>query len=158
MMKKVCCILIDYFNTPVILGDINVDTAHNYARLENHFKENYFVHRKGAIYAGYGALGIIPGSQGSKSYIIHGKGNKESLLSCSHGAGRKMSRKKASELLSLEDEKKKLDDLGVVHSIRNIKDLDEAPSAYKDIDIVMKEQEDLVTIIKELTPIGVIKG
>ena len=131
---------------------------HNYARQENHFGRNVWVHRKGATSAKELELGIIPGSQGTKSYIVKGKGNPESFMSCSHGAGRKMSRTKARAELDLEEEQKKLDDKGIIHSIRNKKDLDEASSAYKDIDIVMKEQEDLVEIVEKLEPLAVIKG
>jgi len=116
------------------------------------------VHRKGATLAREGTIGIIPGSQGTKSYIVKGKGNIESFMSCSHGAGRAMGRKDACRRLNLEEEKKKMDDQGIVHGLRNQDDLDEASSAYKDIEIVMKNQEDLVEILVELTPLGVIKG
>ncbi|MFX1536789.1 MAG: RtcB family protein [Promethearchaeota archaeon] len=135
-----------------------INIAHNYATQEHHFGKNVWVHRKGATLAREGTIGIIPGSQGTKSYIVRGKGNKESFESCSHGAGRVMGRKQAQRELSLEDEIKNLDDKGVIHSIRNIKDLDEAPSAYKPIDVVMENQKDLVEILVELTPLAVIKG
>lgn len=135
-----------------------INIHHNYASLESHFGENVWVHRKGATSAKQGELGIIPGSQGTFSYIVKGKGNLESFMSCSHGAGRKMSRKKAQENLSLEEETKLLDDKGIIHAIRGEKDLDEAPGAYKDIDVVMKEQADLVDIVVKLTPLAVIKG
>jgi len=135
-----------------------LDVHHNYAVWEHHFGQNVIVHRKGAISAREGQLGIIPGSQGTKSYIVKGKGNPESFTSCSHGAGRKMGRKMAQKTLVLADEKRKLDEKGIVHSVRNTSDLDEAPGAYKDIDIVMADQADLVEIVTELTPLGVIKG
>jgi len=135
-----------------------INIAHNYAQLENHFGENVWVHRKGATLATENTIGIIPGSQGTKSYIVKGKGNKESFMSCSHGAGRKMSRTKAIKELDLEKEIKMLDDLGVIHGIRNKEDLDEAPSSYKNIDEVMENQKDLVEILVELTPLAVIKG
>ncbi|KUK96363.1 MAG: Uncharacterized protein XE08_0773 [Parcubacteria bacterium 32_520] len=135
-----------------------INIAHNYAKIENHFGENVWVHRKGATLATENTTGIIPGSQGTKSYIVKGKGNKESFMSCSHGAGRKMSRTQAIKELDLEKEIKILDDLGVIHGIRNKKDLDEAPSSYKDIDEVMENQKDLVEILVELTPLAVIKG
>jgi len=135
-----------------------INIAHNYARLENHFGENVWVHRKGATLATENTIGIIPGSQGTKSYIVKGKGNKESFMSCSHGAGRKMNRTKAIKELDLEKEIKMLDDLGVIHGIRNKEDLDEAPSSYKNIDEVMENQKDLVEILVELTPLAVIKG
>lgn len=134
------------------------DIPHNYAAMENHSGENVMVHRKGATRAYAGEYGIIPGSQGSKSYIVKGLGNEQSFKSCSHGAGRKMGRKQAQRELSVEEEVRKLDEMGVLHSIRGQKDLDEAPSAYKDIDVVMANQKDLVEIEVELTPMAVVKG
>ncbi len=131
---------------------------HNYATIENHFGKNVIVHRKGATKATKGLKGIIPGSQGTKSYIVEGLGNPESFMSCSHGAGRKMGRKAAHKALSLSDEQKKLDDQGILHAIRGVKDLDEAPGAYKDIETVMDNQRDLVKVLVELTPLAVIKG
>jgi len=135
-----------------------LNIAHNYARMENHFGENVMVHRKGATLASVDNVGIIPGSQGSKSYIVRGLGNPDAFNSCSHGAGRRMGRKEAQRTLNIEEEVKKLDDMGVIHAIRGEKDLDEAPGSYKDIDTVMNNQEDLVKIEVELTPLGVIKG
>ena len=135
-----------------------INIAHNYATMENHFGTNVMIHRKGATSAREGQLGIIPGSQGTKSYIIKGKGNSDSFNSCSHGAGRTMSRTKARNTLNLEEEIKKMNSKGILHSIRSKKNLDEAPSAYKNIDIVMENQKDLVEIVVELTPLGVIKG
>jgi tRNA-splicing ligase RtcB len=135
-----------------------INIAHNYARLENHYGKNVLVHRKGATAAYDGQLGIIPGSQGTSSYIVKGKGNIESFMSCSHGAGRAMGRKQAQRTLVLADEIKRLDDIGVIHGIRNAADLDEASGAYKSIDVVMEEQRDLVDIVMKLTPLAVIKG
>ena len=135
-----------------------INIAHNYASLEHHFGKDVWVHRKGATLARKGTIGIIPGSQGTKSYIVEGKGNPESFESCSHGAGRMMGRKQAQKTLNLEEEIKKLDDQGIIHGIRNVKDLDEASGAYKDIDVVMENQSDLVDILVELTPLAVIKG
>lgn len=135
-----------------------INIAHNYAKLENHFGQNVIVHRKGATSARKGEAGIIPGSQGTSSYIVEGLGNPESFQSCSHGAGRKMGRKDAQRNLNFEEEKKRLDDKGIVHSIRNVKDLDEAPGSYKDIDVVMENQKDLVKILVKLEPLGVLKG
>jgi len=135
-----------------------INIAHNYARMENHFGQNVMVHRKGATLATEDTIGIIPGSQGTKSYIVRGKGNPESFNSCSHGAGRKMSRTKAEEELNLEEEIKKLDDQGIIHAIRGKKDLDEAAGAYKDVKDVMRNQSDLVEILVELSPLAVIKG
>ncbi len=136
----------------------NINIHHNYAALENHFGKNVLVHRKGATRAYEGEYGIIPGSQGTKSYIVRGKGNPESFMSCSHGSGRVLSRSKAKEKLNLKDEIKKLDDQGIVHGIRNISDLDEASGAYKDITTVMDHQKDLVDIWVELKPLAVVKG
>jgi tRNA-splicing ligase RtcB len=138
--------------------DSMLNIAHNYATLEHHFGKNVMVHRKGATLARKDTRGIIPGSQGTKSYIVRGLGNKDSFESCSHGAGRKMGRKQAQKTLDLNTELKKLDDQGIIHSIRTVKDLDEASGAYKDIDAVMENQKDLVTIEKTLVPIAVIKG
>ncbi len=138
--------------------DEPIDIAHNYARMENHFGKNVMVHRKGATSARDGEIGIIPGSQGTSSFIVKGKGNADSFTSCSHGAGRTMGRNQARKTLSLVDEKKKLDNQNIVHSVRSEKDLDEAPGAYKDIGAVMANQEDLVDISVRLQPLAVIKG
>lgn len=138
-------------------GDM-INVAHNYATTENHFGKNIMVHRKGATSARAGQLGIIPGSQGTASYIVQGKGEPESFMSCSHGAGRKMSRTRAQAELDLVGQQKILDDIGVVHGMRNEKDLDEAPGAYKDISVVMDNQSDLVDVVVELKPLAVIKG
>jgi tRNA-splicing ligase RtcB len=143
---------------PDIVFDEVINIHHNYAAWENHFGQNVIVHRKGATSARNGQIGIIPGSQGTKSYIVRGKGNPESFTSCSHGAGRKMGRKQATRELNLEVEKELLDKQGIIHGIRNVSDLDEASGAYKDISEVMENQKDLVDIVVELTPLGVIKG
>jgi tRNA-splicing ligase RtcB (3'-phosphate/5'-hydroxy nucleic acid ligase) len=157
MMERILQIIAD---TTQLIGfetEEIINIAHNYASLENHFGENIWVHRKGATLARENTIGIIPGSQGTKSYIVKGKGNPESFMSCSHGAGRSMSRTKAKNELNLENEIKKLNDQNIIHSIRNTKDLDEASGAYKDISKVMEQQADLVEILVELTPIAVIK-
>lgn len=138
--------------------DPMINIAHNYAAMEHHFGQDVLVHRKGATLAREDTIGIIPGSQGTKSYIVKGKGNPESFNSCSHGAGRKMGRKEAQRTLNIDAEKKILDDQGIIHAIRCVKDLDEAPGAYKDIDVVMENQKDLVDIVVELKPLAVIKG
>ena len=131
---------------------------HNYAAMESHFSKNVMVHRKGATRARNGEIGLIPGSQGTSSYIVRGKGNEESFCSCSHGAGRKMSRSKARKELNMVDEIEILNQQGIIHSIRGKSSLDEAPSAYKNIDQVMAQQQDLVDVVMKLTPLGVIKG
>jgi len=139
-------------------NDTLINIAHNYARFEHHFGKDVIVHRKGATSAKLGEIGIIPGSQGTKSYIVRGLGNKESFESCSHGAGRKMGRKAACKNLNLEEEIQRLDKQNIVHGIRTVNDLDEASGAYKDITTVMQNQNDLVEILVELTPLAVVKG
>jgi tRNA-splicing ligase RtcB len=145
------------FTTDVSFSEM-INIAHNYAAMEHHFGCNVMVHRKGATKAYLGDTGIIPGSQGSMSYIVKGKGERESFMSCSHGAGRRMGRKQAKRELSLASEIARLDSMGVVHSIRSENDLDEAAGAYKDISIVMDNQKDLVDIVVELRPLAVVKG
>ena len=139
---------------PIFEPMINI--AHNYASIENHFGKNVWVHRKGATKASKGLIGIIPGSMGTSSYIVEGLGNPESFESCSHGAGRKMGRHQAIKELNLEHEQEIMKD--VLGAPRTQSDLEEAPSAYKDIVDVMKNQEDLVKILVELKPLAVIKG
>ena len=136
------------------MDEINIH--HNYAAFEHHYDKDVLVHRKGATKATSGLSGIIPGSMGTHSYIVEGLGNPESFMSCSHGAGRAMGRKEAKRVLNLEDEQKKME--GIVHGLRTDKELDEAPGAYKDIDVVMENQKDLAKIVVELSPLGVIKG
>lgn len=143
---------------PEVTFEPPVNIAHNYAAVENHFGKNVVVHRKGATRARSGEIGIIPGSQGSRSFIVVGKGNPESFESCSHGAGRVLGRKQAQRTLDLELEKRRLDDLGVIHGMRSSRDLDEAAGAYKDIETVMANQPDLVDVAVTLTPLAVIKG
>ena len=135
-----------------------INIAHNYASLETHFGMSVFVHRKGATSAREGETGIIPGSQGTNSYIVRGRGNTESYTSCSHGAGRIMGRKQAQRTLDLKSEIEKLNSKGIIHALRTQSDLDEAPGAYKNIDEVMRNQNDLVEVMVELQPLAVIKG
>ena len=134
------------------------DICHNHMSIENHFGRNVCVHRKGAAGPYRDNWGIIPGSMGSKSYIVSHTGERSSYLSTSHGAGRPMSRTDAKRYLNLEDQKKFLDDLGVVHGLTSQSDLDEAPGAYRNIDEVMANQADLCNIEVTLTPILSIKG
>lgn len=145
-----------------IFPDTQFDTAinipHNFARLEHHFGRNVMVHRKGATAARWEELGIVPGSQGTSSFIISGKAHEDSFMSCSHGAGRKMGRRQAQKVLNLEEEKAKLDSQDILHNINEIKDLDEASGAYKDINTVIAEQSDMINVVLELKPIAVIKG
>jgi tRNA-splicing ligase RtcB len=147
-----------YNNDTSVNFEPMINIAHNYAKMEHHNNQDVLIHRKGATLASNKTIGIIPGSQGSASYIVKGKGNPESYMSCSHGAGRRMGRKQAIRELDFETEKKLLDDQGILHSIRGKNDLEEAPSAYKNIETVMEEQKDLVDVLVKLTPIGVIKG
>lgn len=156
MMQRVKEAVLESFPSTVFESMINI--AHNYAAWEYHFGTNVLVHRKGATSAREGEIGIIPGSQGTKSYIVRGLGNPESFMSCSHGAGRVMSRSQAVKNLNLFEEIEKLDKQGIIHAIRNQKDLEEAASAYKDIDEVMALQTDLVEIVHELAPVAVVKG
>ena len=135
-----------------------INKPHNFAAWENHFDTNLIVHRKGATRAGKGEWGMIPGSQGTSSFLVKGKGNPLSFNSCSHGAGRTMSRNEARRSLNLKAETDRMNKLGVLHALRHKKDLDEAPSSYKDIQEVMAQQEDLVDIQVELTPMAVIKA
>lgn len=135
-----------------------INLSHNFAAMENHFGKNVMVHRKGATHAKKGQKGIIPGSMGTKSYIVEGLGNKESFMSCSHGAGRALGRKKAQETLDLSTEQNIMDTQNIVHSMTKIENLEEAPSAYKPIGEVMNNQKDLVKILVELQPLAVIKG
>lgn len=138
-------------------GDV-INIPHNFASEEMHFGEKVWVHRKGATPAHKGTLGIIPGSQGTRSYIVEGLGNPESFESSSHGAGRKLGRNKAMKELDLNREIEIMNKLGIIHSISSVKHLDEAPGAYKDIRKVMDHQSDLVKILIELTPLAVVKA
>lgn len=132
-----------------------INCHHNYVSLENHFGENVFVTRKGAVSAQAGQLGIIPGSMGAKSFIVRGKGNPESFCSCSHGAGRKMSRTAAKKLFTLDDHA--LATMGV-NCRKDEGVIDETPGAYKDIDAVMAAQSDLVDVVHTLRQVLCVKG
>jgi tRNA-splicing ligase RtcB len=145
-----------------------INIHHNYAALENHFGRNVWVHRKGATSAKAGQLGIIPGSQGTASYIVEGLGNIHSFMSCSHGAGRALGRKEACRQLNADEETAKMGDvvfdswdqkqIKIDGELREVPDLEEAVGAYKDIDKVIKAQERLVKVVITLRPLGVIKG
>ena len=143
---------------PQIEFEPMINIAHNYAAYEEHFGHQVIVHRKGATRAAEGVLGIIPGSQGTASYIVEGLGNPESFCSCSHGAGRVLSRNAARKELDLNEEIERLNRQGIIHSITTQEDLDEAAGAYKDIDTVMANQADLVRVVARLLPVAVIKG
>jgi len=132
-----------------------VNCHHNYVSRENHYGENVLVTRKGAVRARKGDLGIIPGSMGAKSFIVRGLGNDESFHSCSHGAGRIMSRTAAKKQFSLADLQAQT---AGVECRKDEGVLDEIPGAYKDIDEVMSNQLDLVEVVAQLKQIMCIKG
>ena len=135
-----------------------INIAHNYAAFEHHFGKDVIVHRKGATLAREGVIGIIPGSQGTASYIVEGLGNPDSFCSCSHGAGRVLSRKAAIKTLDMNAEVRNLEAKGIIHAIRCQDDMQEASGAYKDIDTVIANESDLVKVKTKLLPIAVIKG
>ena len=132
-----------------------INCHHNYATREHHFGENVWVTRKGAVRAREGDLGIIPGSMGTGSFIVRGLGNQESFCSCSHGAGRVMSRTKAKELISHEQH---IEAMKGISARTDIHVIDESPAAYKDIGAVMDAQQDLVAIEHRLRQVINIKG
>ncbi len=135
--------------------DEAVNCHHNYVAREHHFGKNVWVTRKGAVRAGEGELGIIPGSMGTRSYIVRGLGNAESFCSCSHGAGRAMSRTEARKRFTAEDHAR------ATEGIECRKDdavIDETPMAYKDIDAVMEAQRDLVEVVHTLRQVVCVKG
>lgn len=156
MMQRIEEVIADAL--PGIEFEPMINIAHNYAAFEHHYGEDVIVHRKGATLAREGVVGIIPGSQGTASYIVEGLGNPESFCSCSHGAGRVMSRSAAIKTLDMAEEVAQLEAKGIVHAIRCQNDMQEASSAYKDIETVIKNELDLVKVKTRLLPIAVIKG
>ena len=132
-----------------------VNCHHNYVQQERHFGEDVFVTRKGAVSAAKGQMGIIPGSMGARSYIVRGLGNPESFDSCSHGAGRVMSRTKAKKLFTVDDQIKATEG---VECRKDADVIDEIPMAYKDIDAVMAAQRDLVEVVHTLKQVVCVKG
>jgi tRNA-splicing ligase RtcB (3'-phosphate/5'-hydroxy nucleic acid ligase) len=140
---------------PFTSGEVAVNCHHNYVVSERHFGEDVWVTRKGAVRAGVGELGIIPGSMGARSFIVRGKGEPRALCSCSHGAGRAMSRTAAKKRFSLEEHARATEgiecrkDAGVI---------DETPSAYKSIEAVMAAQKELVDVVHELRQVVCVKG
>jgi tRNA-splicing ligase RtcB len=132
-----------------------INCHHNYVQKERHFGNDVLVTRKGAVSARQGELGIIPGSMGAKSFIVRGKGNDESFHSCSHGAGRTMSRTEAKRRFTLADQ------VSATEGVECRKDanvIDEIPMAYKDIDAVMHAQRDLVEVVHTLKQVVCVKG
>ncbi len=155
MMQAVLAALHASKLPPFKLGARAVNCHHNYVAREEHFGENVWVTRKGAVRAGLGELGIIPGSMGARSFIVRGKGNADSFSSCSHGAGRLMSRGEAKRRFTLADHE------AATAGVECRKDegvIDETPMAYKPIDMVMAAQDDLVEIVHTLRQVVCVKG
>ena len=157
--------LLDAFPETVFLEEINIH--HNYAAEEKHFGRQFIVHRKGATSARKGEIGIIPGSMGTASYIVRGLGNPESFMSCSHGAGRSLSRIAASQKLTVAECDESMKGIvfepwgtykGFTKRHKGLVDLSEAPLAYKPIDEVIAAEADLVETLVRLTPLAVLKG
>lgn len=156
MMQQIVDAVRDSGEVPPFEATVEViNCHHNYVARENHFGENVFVTRKGAVRAREGDLGIIPGSMGARSYIVRGKGNAESFHSCSHGAGRAMSRMEARKRFSLEDHARMTEG---VECRKDADVIDETPAAYKPIDAVMEAQTDLVEIVHTLRQVVCVKG
>lgn len=154
VLKSIAKELLGDWQAP-IEPELMVNCHHNYAEREHHFGENVIVTRKGAVRAREGDYGIIPGSMGSRSYIVRGRGNAEAFCSCSHGAGRRMSRGKAKAAFTVDDLAQQT--AGVMCR-KDAGVLDEIPGAYKDIDQVMENQKDLVEIVATLKQILCVKG
>lgn len=146
--------LLDFF-PKLEVKEKAVNCHHNYVEKENHFGENVLVTRKGAVRARKNELGIIPGSMGARSFIVRGLGNEQSFCSCSHGAGRVMSRGQAKKEISIADH---IRDTAGVECRKDVDVLDESPKAYKNIDDVMRSQEDLVEIVATLKQVLCVKG
>lgn len=155
MMRNVMAALRSQFDKPFEADVEAVNCHHNYVTRETHFGEEIFVTRKGAVRAATGAMGIIPGSMGARSYIVRGLGNAQSFASCSHGAGRVMSRTEAKKRISMEEHAAAT---AHVECRRDQGVIDESPAAYKDIDAVMEAQKDLVEIVHTLRQIVCVKG
>lgn len=154
MMDQVLTVLRQAFPDLAVTQEA-VNCHHNYVTREKHFGKEVFITRKGAVKAGLGDLGIIPGSMGAKSFIVRGKGNPDSFCTCSHGAGRAMSRNEARRRFSVEDH------IAATHGVECRKDaevIDETPMAYKDIDAVMAAQADLVDVVHTLRQVVCVKG
>lgn len=155
MMVAVLAAIEHAMGRPAAITWTAVNCHHNYVSRERHFGENVIVTRKGAVSAQEGQLGIIPGSMGAKSFIVRGKGNRESFCSCSHGAGRSMSRAEAKRRFTLEDH------AAATAGVECRKDedvIDETPAAYKSIDAVMAAQDDLVEVVHTLKQVICVKG
>ncbi|WP_038206113.1 RtcB family protein [Xenorhabdus bovienii] len=155
MMHRVLEALSREIPKPFITQEEAVNCHHNYVQREQHYGEEVLVTRKGAVSARKGQMGIIPGSMGAKSYIVRGFGNEESFCSCSHGAGRVMSRTEAKKRFTVSDQKRAT---AHVECRKDSYVIDEIPMAYKDIDAVMEAQSSLVEIVHTLRQVVCVKG
>jgi tRNA-splicing ligase RtcB len=156
MMTRVIRALAQFLpGLPMATSELVIDCHHNYVAKEHHFGANVWVTRKGAVRAREGDLGIIPGSMGARSYIVRGKGNVESFHSCSHGAGRAMSRTEAKRRFTVDDHIKATEG---VECRKDAEVIDETPMAYKAIDDVMAAQTDLVEVVHTLRQVVCVKG
>ncbi len=156
MMKHLIAAVRDLAGLPEFEAELEaVNCHHNYVTREHHYGKDVLVTRKGAVRARKGDMGIIPGSMGARSFIVRGKGNRESFHSCSHGAGRVMSRSKALKTFTVEDHKKATEG---VECRKDSGVIDETPAAYKSIDAVMEAQKDLVEIVHTLRQVVCVKG
>lgn len=154
MMQAVLGVMRQHF-PEMCIAEQAVNCHHNYISEERHFGDNVFVTRKGAVSAQEGELGIIPGSMGARSFIVRGKGNRQSFCSCSHGAGRVMSRTEARREISIDEHVKATQG---VECRKDAEVVDESPRAYKDIDAVMAAQTELVDVVFELKQFLCVKG
>lgn len=155
MMRRVLQALGEIVGIPFDTQDEAVNCHHNYVQIEHHYGKDVWLTRKGAVSARAGELGIIPGSMGACSYIVRGLGNPDSFHSCSHGAGRAMSRSEAKRRFTVDDHKKATAD---VECRKDATVVDETPAAYKPIDAVMEAQKDLVEIVYRLKQVVCVKG
>ncbi len=155
MLDLVVRALQQYFRCELVIRDAAVNCHHNYASLEEHFGATLWVTRKGAVSARSGQLGIIPGSMGTKSFIVRGKGNPAAYHSCSHGAGRKMSRSEAKRRFTRAD---LAEQTAGVECRKDAGVIDELPAAYKDVDAVLSAQRDLVDVVHSLKQVLCVKG
>lgn len=155
MMQNTIHAIRTIINKPFSANVEAVNCHHNYVQKEIHFNHHVFVTRKGAVSAKKNQLGIIPGSMGTKSFIVRGLGNEESFCSCSHGAGRIMSRSRAKRLFTVDDQIKATRH---VECRKDLNVIDEIPMAYKDIDTVMEAQSELVEILHTLRQVVCVKG
>jgi tRNA-splicing ligase RtcB len=155
MMDRAIKAVSEAVGVGIVTSEHAVNCHHNYVAIENHYGQNVYVTRKGAVRAREGDMGIIPGSMGARSFIVRGKGNAESFCSCSHGAGRRMSRSEAKRRYSMTD--LEVQTAGV-ECRKDAEVIDEIPEAYKSIQQVIDNQSDLVEVVAELRQIVCVKG